>query len=98
LLGYSDGRMHTALFLAVILPATALAQASPADIAYCNRLADLYDRYIGCDEFSSGRAFGRNSLDGDVASAQCRQRRAELAIPVLERVLCGNGFTLPPQG
>jgi hypothetical protein len=93
--------MRTALLLAVtvLLPATAFAQSSAADIAYCNRLADIYERYIGRNEFSPGRSFGRGSLEGDVASAQCRQGKAvEQAIPVLERVLRGNGFSLPPRG
>jgi len=90
--------MRTTLFLlAVLLPATALAQSSAADVAYCNQLADFYDRYLGRKEFSPGR-FGRGSLDGDVAVTQCRQGRPEPAIPVLERVLRNNGYTLPPRG
>ena len=92
--------MRTTLFflLAVLLPATALAQSPAADTAYCNQLADLYDRYLGRTQFSPGRSFGRSSLDGDVASAQCREGRPEPAIPVLERVLRNNGYTLPPRG
>jgi hypothetical protein len=88
----------TVLLLALLLPATALAQAPPADVAYCNRLADLYERYIGRNEFAPSRSYGRGSLDGDVASLQCRQGRPEAAIPVLEQVLKNNGFTLPPRG
>ncbi|CAN5516332.1 hypothetical protein BH10PSE6_BH10PSE6_32970 [soil metagenome] len=85
------------LLLAALAPA-AFAQSSAGDTVYCNRLADLYERYIGRNEFSPNRSFGRSSLDGDVASMQCRQGRPEQAIPVLERVLRGNGFTLPPRG
>jgi hypothetical protein len=88
--------MRKTVLLAVLLPAAALAQ-SPADVAYCNRLADLYERYIGRNEFSSTRSYGRGSLDGDVASNQCRQGNPA-GIPVLERVIRGNGFTLPPRG
>jgi hypothetical protein len=88
----------TFLLLAVLLPAAALAQSSPADLAYCNRLADLYERYIGRNEFSPSRSYGRGSIEGDVASTQCRQGRPEAAIPVLERVIRGNGFSLPPRG
>jgi hypothetical protein len=95
---YAARMMRTAFLLLALLPATAFAQASPGDVAYCNRLADTYERYIGRNEFSSNRSFGRGSLDGDVASAQCRQGRPEQAIPVLERVLRGNGFSLPPRG
>lgn len=82
--------------LAALLPAAAFAQS--LDVAYCNRLADLYERYIGRNEFSPSRSFGRSSLDGDVASTHCREGRPVQAIPVLERVLRGNGFTLPPRG
>lgn len=89
----------TLLLLALLLPATALAQSSAADVAYCNRLADLYERYIGRNEFSPSRSYGRGSLEGDVASTQCRKGKAvDQAIPVLERVIRGNGFTLPPKG
>jgi hypothetical protein len=87
--------MRTAfLLLTLLLPAAAFAQA--ADLAYCNRLAELYERYIGRNEFSPGRSFGRGSLEGDVASEQCRAGKPD-GIPVLERVLRGNGFTLPPR-
>jgi hypothetical protein len=90
--------MRTAVLLALLLvPASASAQSPAADAAYCNRLADLYERYVGRNEYSSTRSFGRGSLDGDIASTQCRQGRPEQAIPVLERVLRGNGFTLPPR-
>ena len=67
-------------------------------MAYCNRLADLYERYIGRNEFSASRDGRRGSLEGNVASTQCRKGQPEQAIPVLERVVCGNGFTLPPRG
>ena len=86
------------LLLAALLPAAVLAQSSAADAAYCNQLANLYERYLGRTQFSPGRAFGRSSLDGDVASAQCREGRPEPAIPVLERVLRNNGYSLPPRG
>src|SRR4051794_8940722 len=61
--------MRTLLLLVpvlLLLPATVFAQSPAADLAYCNRLADLYERYIGRNEFSPGRSFGRGSLDGDV--------------------------------
>jgi hypothetical protein len=85
------------LLLVLLLPATAFAQGTAGDVAYCNRLADLYERYIGRNEFSPGRSFGRGSLEGDVASEQCRAGKPD-GIPVLERVLRGNGFTLPSKG
>ena len=86
------------LLLALLLPATAFAQASPGDVAYCNRLADLYERYLGRSESSPYRDTTRGSLETQVAAAQCRQGKPAQAIPVLERVLRNNGFTLPPRG
>ncbi len=58
--------MRTLLLLfpvLLLLPATAFAQTPAADLAYCNRLADLYERYIGRNDFSPGRSFGRGSLE-----------------------------------
>jgi hypothetical protein len=89
-------RARLLMLLALLVPAAAFGQSS-ADVAYCNRLADLYERYIGRNEFSSTRSYGRGSLEGDVASNQCRQGNPA-GIPVLERVIRGNGFTLPPRG
>ncbi len=85
-------------FAAALLPAAAFAQASPADIAYCNRLADLYERYLGRSPYGTERGMNSGSLDSEVATAQCRQGKPDRAIPVLERVLRNNGFTLPPRG
>jgi hypothetical protein len=85
------------LLFALVLPVAARAQASPGDVAYCNRLADLYDRYLGQSDNSPWRANPSNSLDGQVASTQCREGKPASAIPALERILRGNGFTLPPR-
>jgi hypothetical protein len=82
----------------LLLPATALAQSSAADIAYCNRLADLYERYVGRPDVGPDRGMYPGSLDSQVADLQCRQGKPEQAIPVLERVLRSNGFSLPPRG
>jgi hypothetical protein len=91
--------MRIALLFAVLLvPGPVLAQASAADVAYCNRLADVYYRYIGRSETSTIDDVRRGSNDSQVAAAQCREGQPAQAIPVLERVLRGNGFTLPPRG
>jgi hypothetical protein len=91
--------MRAALLPALmLLAAPAFAQVSPGDVAYCNRLADLYDRYLGRSEIASVRGTPGGSLEGQVASAQCRQGQPAGAIPVLERLLRNNGFTLPPRG
>jgi hypothetical protein len=91
--------MRTTIFLlAVLLPASALAQSTAADVVYCNRLADLYTHYIGRSEGGTYDDVRRGSLDTQVAAAQCRQGITVTAIPILERELLNNGFTLPPRG
>lgn len=91
--------MRTTLpLLAVLLvPVAAFSQASPNDVAYCNRLADLYIHYIGRSEASPYDDVYRGSNDTQVAAAQCRQGITGPAIPVLERELSNNRFTLPPR-
>jgi hypothetical protein len=92
------GLLAIVLLGGALLPATAIAQPSPADLTYCNRLADSYYRYIGRSEASPIDDVRRGSLDTQVAAAQCREGKTAQAIPVLERVLRNNGFTLPPRG
>jgi hypothetical protein len=87
--------------VAGLLLASACTQ-SPArdragDVGYCNRLADLYERYIGRSDSAPSRPNMGGSLRADVAAAQCRQGNAS-GIPALERVIQNNGFTLPPRG
>jgi len=83
-----------------VLLTTACAQSpassSAGDVGYCNRLADLYERYIGRSDDAPSRPNLGGSLDADVAAARCRQGSAS-GIPALERVLQNNGFTLPPR-
>jgi hypothetical protein len=88
--------MRALPFLAALLPAAALAQQSP-DVAYCNRLADVYERYIGRSDNLPIRPNPGGGLEADVAAAQCRQGNPR-GIPTLERILRGNGFTLPSRG
>jgi hypothetical protein len=95
-------RFHQCLLgvVAVSLPAVAFAQ-SPArsDAAYCSALSETYARYIGHDEDNSHRLMSlRGSLDAQVAVAQCKQGNTAAAIPVLERELLNQKFTLPARG
>ena len=91
--------MRASILLAILLvPAWAFAQSPAADVPYCNRLADLYDRYLGRSQYGTDRGVGPGSLENEVAAAQCRQGIAGPSIPVLERVLRNNGFTLPARG
>ncbi|HEY4166989.1 MAG TPA: hypothetical protein VGM96_09435 [Reyranella sp.] len=90
-------RTAVLVLLAILSPIAASAQPALADVTYCKRLVDVYERYIGRNEFSTNREFGRSSLEGDVASNQCQQGNPA-GIPVLERVLRNNGYSLPPRG
>jgi hypothetical protein len=72
---------------------------SHSDQAYCLALSQTYVRYIGHDEdYSHQRGYLRGSLDGQVAVAQCKQGNAAAAIPVLEKKLTDQKFTLPSRG
>ena|ERR1700722_12338325 len=70
---------------ALVLPVAASAQ-SPADIAYCKKLAMLWYTYFEMDPSTS------------VATALNTCHSASAAgIPVLEKALKDGGFTLPKK-
>jgi hypothetical protein len=89
-----------AVAVGLALPITASAQpASHSDQAYCTALSNTYVRYIGHDEdYSHNLMYLRGSLDAQVAVAQCKQGNTAAAIPVLEKTLIAQKFTLPPRG
>ena len=76
-------------------PATA-----PGDLAYCQKLVDLYTTYVG----SVGGALGGNVTRGSpadlgamVAIAQCQEGNTAPAIPVLEQKLRNARVSVPPR-
>ena len=81
-----------------LLPAVASAQTPAADIAYCRALSDIYVRYIGHDFQYGNYARRRANNDAQVAVAKCQQGETAFAIPVLERELTANRFSLPARG
>jgi hypothetical protein len=85
--------------LCVAMPIAAFARpASQSDQAYCNKLANIYQRYIG-RSFDSHRGYwGSGDLDSDFAVSECEKGDTADAIPTLERELENNGFTLPKRG
>lgn len=87
----------TALAPAVAEPAIAQSTKSGPDYEYCQRLIDLYSRYIGGDEYGPGRSDAGKSSDveGRVAVAKCKAGDTDAGIPVLEKKLRANGFSLP---
>jgi hypothetical protein len=72
------------------------ARGSAADLRYCAALSQLYMRYIGNPELRPG-SVRRSDVTGDTALEQCRAGDSARAIPVLERKLIDNGFTLPAR-
>jgi hypothetical protein len=80
------------------LPLAAQAQSptSAADLSYCAKLSDLYQRYLGPEK--SGHFDTTPNVVGGEAVAKCQQGDAVGSIPVLERLLTNAGFTLPRRG
>ena len=72
--------------------------AHEVDLDYCRRLSSIYLRYVGVDDGSDKFAKRNSDLEGRVAVAKCNEGDAAAAIPILERKLVNNGFTLPERG
>ena len=70
---------------ALVLPVAASAQ-SPADVAYCKKLATLWYTYFDTDP-PTNVATALNTCQSSSAAA----------IPVLEKALKDGGFTLPKR-
>ena len=87
--------MFRAFLPLLILALTALpAAAQEDDAAYCAKLGQLALRY-------TGSAGGEGRLAPDVSTLgaidDCRKGNTAAGIPVLERKLRNNGFTLPKR-
>jgi hypothetical protein len=84
---------------AVSLPLAAQAQQDncAAGLQYCARLSELYIRYVGRSE-AGPDAPVKPDVNGGVALAKCKEGDTAAAIPILERKLLNQGFTLPPRG
>lgn len=81
--------------LALIAPA-ALAQPAPAvrDLAYCERLYDMHDRYVV--RLKPGGSQMRDGM-ADLAVDRCRNGRLVEGIPVLETKLQQAKIPLPDR-
>lgn len=73
--------------------AASAGPANPADVAYCDQLASLYERY--------GSAQDQRGEDFDVSVAeainQCHSGNPDAGIATLSRLLKDQDFTLPPR-
>jgi len=70
---------------------------SPQDLAYCAKLSQLYQRYVGADPSSSSMAGVTPDVRGGEAVAKCREGDAKASIPALERLLRDADIALPPR-
>ena len=85
-----------ALALAVVLPATALAQSRMSDAEYCKALGDLYQKHVANPQ--SGQSPMPDPATIQNAIEQCRAGNTAAGIPVLERRLRSARIDLPPRG
>lgn len=73
------------------------ARSTPQDLAYCAKLSQLYQRYVGANPGSSSMEGATPDVAGGEAVAKCREGDAKAAIPPLERLLRDADITLPPR-
>ena len=81
-----------------LLASVASAQTTSRDLAYCRALSDVYVRYVGHNWQYGYHQMALANNDAQVAVARCEQGDAAGSIPVLERELVKNKFTLPARG
>jgi hypothetical protein len=85
-------RLYFAASILMLVPLAAAAQSD--DGAYCGALSAMAIRYI-----ASGTANGSGQPDLEIREATnaCNAGQYARGIPVLERKLRANGFTLPKR-
>ena len=85
-------RISLLLLACAVLSNAAVAQGD--DAAYCAQLGDLARRY-------TGSAGGNGGLRPDFSTVEaiddCSKGNTAAGIPVLEKTLRNNGFTLPKR-
>jgi hypothetical protein len=87
--------VHRICFVVLVLSALPLAASAQSDdAAYCAALSTLANRYLVS---STGQGNGAPDLDIRAASNECAKGNYAGGIPVLERKLRSNGFTLPKR-
>jgi hypothetical protein len=85
-------RMALLLLTGVVLSSPAVAQSD--DAAYCAQLGALALRYTGS---AGGQGGLRPDFTTTGAIDDCKKGNTAAGIPVLEKTLCNNGFTLPKR-
>jgi hypothetical protein len=89
------------LTAALCLPLLACAEqqptSSPQELAYCAKLSQIYQRYVGANASSPSMAGGTPDVAGGEAVAKCREGDAKASIPTLERLLKDADMPLPKR-
>ncbi|MBS0220326.1 MAG: hypothetical protein JSR91_06250 [Proteobacteria bacterium] len=87
-------RRYSVPIVVLVLAAATPRMAQADDAAYCAALSGLANRYI-----VSGTGEGRGAPDLETRAAinDCGKGNTAAGIPVLERKLRANGFTLPKR-
>lgn len=85
----------SSLAVGILLAAGAAAQG-PDDMRYCAELTKMYRTYINNPE-DSRPVFPSPNVAHETAIESCRTGRTAAGIPVLEKVLRDNKFTLPKR-
>ena len=78
-----------------VVPFVSFAAPPVDDLAYCKKLSDFYERYIGNSANTSPRKYG-GTVGGQVAAAQCESRTSD-SIVELERLITRAGYRLPAR-
>lgn len=71
--------------------------SSPQELAYCARLSQLYQRYVGPAPAAGNMGGVTPDVQGGEAIAKCREGDAKAAIPTLERLLRNADVPLPSR-
>jgi hypothetical protein len=85
--------VFASLVLAMSLGLADAARAQSSDLAYCEQLYAIWERYIAVR--GQGRISG--GVDAIASVDQCRRGNLAGGIPALEKKLLGNRFTLPAR-
>ncbi len=85
-------RAFLAVLATALLPLAASAQSD--DGAYCSALSTMANRYLVSGTSNGG---GQPDLEVREATIACSAGQFARGIPVLERKLRANGFTLPKR-
>ncbi len=81
-----------AMLMSASLPVAASAQSD--DASYCAALSALANKYLVSN---TSQGSGSPDLDTRAATNDCAKGNFARGIPVLERKLRSNGFTLPKR-